>query len=106
MENTFKPAGVARLVIEGKLEKGVRSDVYVKAEKDETYPIYVMAAIVITWQKVDDSAKKPDEAPTSQRKCVIDGKRFVLTRHFERESPLSEIMTEIAIKRADRELGL
>lgn len=50
--------------------------------------------------------KQTDNYPTSQRKCVIDGKRFVVTRHFKGDKSLSTIMTEIAINRANREMGL
>ena len=54
----------------------------------------------------DNSKKQIDTCPTSQRKCVIDGKRFVVTRHFTGNKPLGAIMTEIAVSRANREMGL
>ena len=42
----------------------------------------------------------------SERKCEIDGKRFILIRHFTGDRPLSGIVTEIAINRAKKEMGL
>ena len=54
-----------------------------------------------------DKKNSPKESyPTSQRRCEIHGKRFLITRHFEGDKDLTTIMTEIAIRRADREMGL
>ena len=47
-----------------------------------------------------------DNHPTSERKCVINGKYFIVTRHFQGDKSLRELMTELAIKRANREMGL
>ena len=44
--------------------------------------------------------------PTSQRRCEINGKRFLVTRYFEGDKDLGTIMSEIAISRANREMGL
>ncbi len=49
---------------------------------------------------------RTEDYPTSQRRCEIDGKRFLITRHFEGNRDLSALMTEIAISRANREMGL
>lgn len=76
--------------------------------------IYLVYSFVLAIKKRNmktdkgtDTAKKQIEIyPTSERKCVIDGKRFVVTRHFLGDKPLSVIMTEIAISRANREMGL
>ena len=54
----------------------------------------------------ENAKEKTDNYPTSQHKCVIDGKRFVVTRHFMGDKPLSVIIAEIAISRANREMGL
>lgn len=50
--------------------------------------------------------KRKDNYPTSKRKCVIDGKRFLVTRHFTGEKNLNDIMSDIAINMANREMGL
>lgn len=51
--------------------------------------------------------KKPttDSYSTSQRRCVIEGKRFLVTRNFEGDKDLSALMMEIAVLRANRETG-
>lgn len=59
-----------------------------------------------TYKETQNTKKQTDHYPTSERKCVIDGKQFIVTRHFEGDKPLNAIMTEIAIKRANREMGL
>ena len=57
-------------------------------------------------QKTQKADKTKDDYPTSERECEINGKRFIITRHFQGDKPLSELMTELAIKRANREMGL
>ena len=47
-----------------------------------------------------------DNYPTSKRRCVIDGKSFIVTRHFVGDKSLNAIMAEIAITRADREMSI
>ena len=44
--------------------------------------------------------------PVSERRCVIDGKSFIITRHFSGDKTLSSILTEIAVNRANKEMGL
>jgi hypothetical protein len=43
---------------------------------------------------------------TSQRKCVIDGKHFTVTRHFTGEKNLRDVLMDIAVNRAKKEMGL
>ena len=43
---------------------------------------------------------------TSERRSEVDGKRFVVVRHFEGDKPLSAIILEIAIYIVDREMGI
>ena len=57
-------------------------------------------------QKIQNADKTKDDYPTSERECIINGKRFIVTRHFMGDKPLREVMTELAIKRANREMGL
>ena len=57
-------------------------------------------------QKTQKADKTKDDYPTSERECEINGKRFIITRHFMGDKPLGELMTELAIKRANREMGL
>lgn len=59
-----------------------------------------------TNKKTENTKKQKENYPTSERRCVIDGKRFVVTRHFEGDKSLSAIMAEIAISRANREMGI
>ncbi len=44
--------------------------------------------------------------PTSQRRCVIDGKPFIVTRQFVGEKDLGSLLMELAINRANKEMGL
>lgn len=55
---------------------------------------------------IENSKKRTEYPPTSQRKYVIDGKQFNVTRHFEGEKPLNTIVAEIATHRANKEMGL
>ena len=59
-----------------------------------------------TDKKMNDKNNSKENQPTSQRRCEINGKRFLITRHFEGNQDLSTLMTEIAISRANREMGL
>lgn len=59
-----------------------------------------------TNKKTDNKNNQKENHPTSQRRCEINGKRFLITRHFEGDQDLSTLMTEIAISRANREMGL
>lgn len=54
-----------------------------------------------------ENTKKPTEDyPTSQRRCVIDGKRFIVTRQFVGDKDLGSLLMELAINRANKEMGL
>ena len=57
-------------------------------------------------KKTDKIKNQTEDNPTTQRTCEINGKRFLITRHFEGNQDLSTLMTEIAISRANREMGL
>lgn len=57
-------------------------------------------------KKTDRTENQTEDYPTSQRRCEIKGKRFLITRHFVGNQDLSTLMTEIAISRANREMGL
>lgn len=59
-----------------------------------------------TNKETDNKNQQTTNYPTSQRRCEIKGKRFLITRHFEGNQDLSTLMTEIAISRANREMGL
>lgn len=59
-----------------------------------------------TNQRTENNKQQTENYPTSKRKCVIDGKRFIITRHFVGEKDLSTLMAEIAVSRANREMGL
>lgn len=59
-----------------------------------------------TNKKADKTNIQKENNSTSQRRCEINGKRFLITRHFEGDKELTALMTEIAISRANREMGL
>ncbi len=54
----------------------------------------------------DDSNKRMDNYPTSQRRCVIEGQQFLIIRHFEGDKDLNATIMELAINRANREMGI
>lgn len=56
--------------------------------------------------KKTDNTKNQKESSISQRRCEIEGKHFIVTRHFAGDKDLTTLMREIAISRADREMGL
>lgn len=57
-------------------------------------------------KSIQNTDTQKNSYPTSERKCEIDKKRYKITRHFMGDKPLSAIMTEIAIGRVNREMGL
>ena len=57
-------------------------------------------------KEADKTKVSKQDHPTSERRCEINGKRFLITRHFESDQDLRTLMTEIAIRRANREMGL
>ncbi|MDE7329765.1 MAG: hypothetical protein K2N30_01535 [Clostridia bacterium] len=59
-----------------------------------------------TNKKADNKINQAENYPSSQRRCEIKGKRFLITRHFVGDRDLSALMAEIAISRANREMGL
>lgn len=59
-----------------------------------------------TDNKADRTKNQTDNYPTSQRRCIIDGKRFTVTRHFTGDKNLTEILMEFAVNRANKEMGL
>lgn len=59
-----------------------------------------------TDKRTADIKTQKENVPTSQRRCEINGKRFIITRHFAGDKDLTTLMTELAIRRADREMGL
>ena len=57
-------------------------------------------------KKANKLKNQTEDYPTSQRRCEINGKIFLIIRHFESNQDLSTLMTEIAINRANREMGI
>lgn len=54
-------------------------------------------------EKRDNSERQTENYPTSRRRCEIDGKRFLIVRHFTEDKDLNAAMLEIAVNRANRE---
>lgn len=44
--------------------------------------------------------------PSSRKEYVIDGRKYMVTRHFTGEKDINEWIIELAIDRANREMGL
>ena len=44
-------------------------------------------------KKTDKIKNQTEDNPTSQRRCEINGKSFLITRHFEGNQDLSTLMT-------------
>lgn len=59
-----------------------------------------------TNNKTDRTNNQSESYPTSQRRCEIDGKRFIVTRHFVGDKDLSSLLMELAVNRANKEMGL
>lgn len=57
-------------------------------------------------KKTANIKRQSDNNPTSERRCIINGKHFVVTRHFEGSKDLNTLITEIAVQRVNREMGL
>lgn len=57
--------------------------------------------------------KKPEQlieqyasCPTEQNVYEIDGKKYTVTRHFTGDKNINQVVAELAISRANREMGL
>ena len=61
---------------------------------------------LITQKNIEKLIKDYESCPTSQRECVIGGETFVITRHFVGAKDLNQAIAELALARADREMGL
>ena len=59
-----------------------------------------------TDKKEDQSKNIHEDFPTSRRKSEIDGKRFLVIRHFVGDKDLSSLLIGLAERRAGREMGL
>ena len=62
--------------------------------------------MINTDKKIENTKKQAEDYVTSQRRCVIDGKRFVVTRRFVGSKDLDSLLMEIAVNRANKEMGL
>ncbi len=62
--------------------------------------------MIDTNNNTENIKNQTEDYPTSQRRCVIDGKRFIVTRQFVGEKDLGSLLMELAINRANKEMGL
>lgn len=53
--------------------------------------------------KETENTVKQTNRSISHRECEADGKLFTITRYFEGERALGDVMTEIAARMANRE---
>ncbi|MDE7083591.1 MAG: hypothetical protein K2O89_07845 [Clostridia bacterium] len=44
--------------------------------------------------------------PKCEREYVIDGKKYIVTRHFTGDKNINQVVAELAVRRANREMGL
>ena len=58
------------------------------------------------YNEADHKNEQTESSPISQRRCEINGKLFLINRHFEGNKDLNTLMAEIAIAQADREMGI
>lgn len=54
----------------------------------------------------DKETESKKDVTTSRKEYEIEGKRFLVTRHFAGEKELTALVKELAVRRADREMGL
>ena len=59
-----------------------------------------------TKKEISFLKEKYNTCPTSQCEYEIDGKKYIVTRHLVGNKQLDRIITELAIKQANREMGL
>jgi hypothetical protein len=50
--------------------------------------------------------EKYTDCPRVAATCEIEGRRYHIIRHFTGQAELGKMMTELALRRADREAGL
>ncbi len=62
--------------------------------------------MVNTNKNTETIKKQTEDYPTSQRRCVINGKRFIVTRHFVGDKDLGSLLMELAVNRANKEMGI
>ena len=59
-----------------------------------------------TNHKTENTKNAEADYPISERKSEMDGKQFLIIRHFIGDKDLSALMMGIAVQRANREMGL
>ena len=72
----------------------------------QTSSLFIYIGGMKTNHKTESMKNSKENYPTSQRKCEIGGKRFLVIRHFVGDKDLSTLMTGIAAQRASREMGV
>ena len=56
--------------------------------------------------RTHNAKNQTEDFPSSERKCVIEGKSFIVIRHFTGYKNLNGILPDIAVNRANKETGL
>ncbi|MDE7300901.1 MAG: hypothetical protein K2N47_01900 [Clostridia bacterium] len=57
-------------------------------------------------KETENTKIQTEDYPSSQRECLIDGKKYIVTRYFTGDKKLNEIITQLAANRASCEMGL
>ena len=74
--------------------------------RTQTSSLVIYIGGMKTNHKTENMKNAKENYPTSQRKCEIGGKRFLVIRHFVGDKDLSTLMAGIAAQRANREMGI
>ena len=61
----------------------------------------------IATKQITESLKEQyDTCPTSRCEYEIDGKKYIVIRHFVGNKEIDRLMSELAVSQANREMGL
>jgi len=60
----------------------------------------------ITGKTLNQLREEFASAPTTQREYMIEGKKYIVTRHFAGDKDLDTVIREIAVNRAYKDMGL
>ena len=57
-------------------------------------------------QKPEQLMEQYASCPAQQTTYEIDGRKYTVTRHFTGDKKINEVIAELAVSRANREMGL
>ena len=74
-------------------------------KENNSLDLYIHLINIIK-QSIQQSQKLFANCPTSAAKFEIEGKQYVIVRHFTGQAKLENVVADIALRRADREMKL